>query len=723
MILNFPSITAKQIAESLLAIPAFLPVTVCTGYLAAWFTDLYGFRQRSLIERIFWSVPLSLAVSTIALVLTGKFLGLSAMVVLLAICAALWIAVLGREMIDRRLSGTKWKIGWRPLGTKAMALAVGWTAVVILSLVELQSGSKLFPSVVFFDHAARANWTESVLRTGIPPANPFYLFQHPAVMRNYYFWYVDCAAVARMAHLRAGPVLIASCVWAGFALAALTGLYLKHFLEAGARLRVQYLLSVSLFAVTGLDICAVLWNLFFLHNPWPGDLEWWSRSQIASWLDSLFWAPHHIASLVCCMVALLLAWMGAKGRGRQRIASGALIAAALASAFGLSVYVAFAFFLVMLPWAFWQVSIERTSGPAALLAAGGAGAGILLAPYLSELTRRASGTSGSAGSLFIFAVREIIPPEGLLATSVFNGLSKAHPLAARNLANLLLLVPGYTLELGFFLAILLVYLVPAWRGRTRLTKAGRSLVFIAAAALPIITFIRSSVLISNDFGWRGALVLQFPLLLLASEAITGWRFADCASSETTNNAGLPCATPQWMRSTATLALMIGIVSTVCQGLVLRFAFPLGDSNSSAAHASNESSLTHNLYISSIGYAKLDASIPSNAVVQFNPAPTNDFWMKNVDLLGVDHQVAIVSDKHQCGAELGGDPAGCPVMAAAIDALYKGTSAERARATCREHGIQYLVARIYDPAWKEKGSWVWTLQPVVSDDEFRAVNCR
>jgi hypothetical protein len=63
------------------------------------------------------------------------------------------------------------------------------------------------------------------------------------------------------------------------------------------------------------------------------------------------------------------------------------------------------------------------------------------------------------------------------------------------------------------------------------------------------------------------------------------------------------------------------------------------------------------------------------------------------------------------------------MAAAVDSLFNSASADQARATCREFGIQYLVARVYDPAWKDKTSWVWTLSPVVSDDEFRALDCR
>ena len=59
------------------------------------------------------------------------------------------------------------------------------------------------------------------------------------------------------------------------------------------------------------------------------------------------------------------------------------------------------------------------------------------------------------------------------------------------------------------------------------------------------------------------------------------------------------------------------------------------------------------------------------------------------------------------------------MAASIDSLYKQATAVQARATCRQFGIQYLVANMYDQAWNDKQGWVWTLGPVVSDVEFRA----
>jgi hypothetical protein len=720
-ILNFPSIAAQQISASLLAIPAFLPATLCTGYLTAWFTNLHGFRQRSLVERIFWSVPLSLAVSTIASVLIGKFLSLTAVVVFLLAAAALWLATIGGEWLQLRRAGTKWNIGWDPLGGTALMLAILWIVVAVLSLVDLESKHHLFMNVAVLDQAFRIDWTGSVLRSGVPPVNPLYLYKHPAVMRNYYFWYVICAAVAKMAHLPVRAVFVAGSVWAGFFLAALNGLFLKHFLAPGVHLRRQFLRSVLLLMVTGLDICVILWNLFYFHRPPPFDFEAWSGDPILSWLDTLFWSPNHIVSLVCCMFAFLLAWMAGKEGGQKRTASVAIIAVALASAFGLSIYVTFAFFLVMLIWALWQIAVERTPWPALLLAAGGAGAIPLLIPYLRELTHTDSKMQG--GVPFAFSVRKTFSPDGLMSSSLFHPFATAHPHAALNLAKLLLLAPGYAIELGFYLVVFLIYLVPGWRGRTPLSPAQRSLLVIAAATIPFMSFLRSSVLTLNDFGFRSALLLQFPLLLLGSEAITRWSLEDRTRNSGEVSTGLHHSTPHLLRSIAALALVLGTIGVLSQALWFRFIVPIAElAKTRADNGPEPGTISHNAYISSIGYAQLDASIPREAIVQFNPTP-QELYLKAADLFGIDHQTAIVSDQQGCGSELGGDPSGCAPMAAAIDSLFNGATAEQARATCHQYSIQYLVTRVYDPAWKDKSSWVWTLDPVVSDDEFRALDCR
>ena len=707
--LDASMITAEQIATSLLAIPAFLPVTFCPGYVVAWATNLHDFRNRSLVERIFWSVPLSLSVSTIIAVLVGKFVSLNAVSFFFLLCAGIFLVMFVREWSQLRQAGSKWIVGWQPMGGKGLLFAIAWIAIAVFSLVDLQGDHKLFMSVTIFDHSARVDWTESILNTGVPPANPLYMYKQPAAMRYYYFWNVVCAAVAQMTHLPVRGVFVASCVWAGFGLAAIIGLYLKHFLLAGQRLRRQFLDASLLLLVTGLDICAVLWNLFYLHRKVPVDLEWWSTNQVASWLDSLLWVPHHVASMVCCMFAFLLAWIYREQSFGKRFAAALLIAAALASAFGLSIYVTFAFFLVMLMWALWQVSIERQFHGVVLLAVGGASALILLVPYLKELTHTSSRMKG--GSVFEFAVREMISPDGVMAWPAFRTLAGSHPHLAQNLANLILLAPGYAIELGFYLVVLIIFLVPRWRGEGELSAAQRSLAFIAVVTLLPISLIRSSVLAGNDFGWRGALILQFPLLLLGSELVAGWRAKRKNGNGSQTDGDSVSCNPRWLRTTAYIALAIGVLSSTCQAALLRTAVPLVDPT-----------LSHWAYISSVGYSTLDSSIPHAAVVQFNPYHPRNFWI-NVDLAGINHQAVIDSDQPWCGSELGGDPSGCSEMATAVDAVFNGVSGDKARAICRNYGIQYLVARQSDPAWKDKSGWVWVLRPVVSQEEFRALDCR
>jgi hypothetical protein len=709
------SITTAQILGSILAIPAFLPAMIFPGYLVAWFCRLHAFRERSLVERFCWSIPLSISIATISSVLVGKYLSLTAVSVVLAATAVACPATFLWEMVQAGRRGKRIAIGWQPLGTIALFLAILWSAVAVLSLIDLQSGDRLHMSVTIFDQAFRVNWIDSILRTGVPPANSLYWSHHSVPMRSYYFWYVLCAAVAQMANLSARAVFIASCVWSGFALAALIALYLKHFLNVGQRLRKQTILCVALTMVAGLDIVVNLWHVFHSHIALPDDAQWWTANNVPSWLDSLLWVPHHVAGLICCMFAFLLASMPSPQQKFWRPSTTAIIALSLASAFGLSIYVCFAFTLIALAWGIWQVTVERKWYPTLTLGAGGAGACVLLIPYILELAHNPSGMNGS--SVFAFAAREIISPDRLLDLPPSRTVANGHPLFARVFADLLLLPMGYFIEFGLFFIVLFIYLAFA-RRRQLLSPAHRSLLFIVCVTIPMISFIRSWVLESNDFGWRAALFAQFPLLLLTSELMVSRPSADRDDAEFRSPVAFLTVAPNWLRVSISLLICIGILSTVSQGLMLRFKLPLAG----ALYDPGPGSLGHSAYISSIGYAQLRTVIPPSAIVQYNPSAPNPYWM-DIDMVNIGQQTAMVSNRLQCGSLWGGDPSQCASMTRDIDALFRAGSVSESRAVCSRYNIDYLVARIYDPVWKDKDSWVWNLKPVVAYEEFRALDCQ
>jgi hypothetical protein len=702
---------------TLAATVAFIPVTVCSGFLAAWFTDLQGFRRRSLVERFLWSVPLSIAVSTIASVLIGRFFSFTAAAVLILLSLPGTIALLAFEHTQLRRTGKKWLIGLRPHGATVLGLALVFIAILILSVVDFQSGQKLYLSLTFYDIASRTNWANSILRTGIPPANPHYFYLHPASLRYYYFWLVDCAVVARISHLPMRSIINAGCIWSGFALTSLSGLYLKHFLLAGNRLRRQFLLVASLPAVGGLSVCIYFWNMLVLHVAPPGEV--WSPGQIADFLSFFLFYPHHLVSMICCLFALLLASSSASNNTRARLTGIVFIGFALASAFGLSVYVTFAFFLLMLCWAIWQSAFKKNWHAPLTLFAGGLVALLLLLPYLHEITHAESQMYG--GAPFALSVREMIPPDRLVHSPLLRTLAVAHPAAARELAKLILLPFGFSLELGFYFLILIFFLLPLWRRRGQIPPAHSTLIFIVLCAFPITAFIRSAVLDVNDFGIHSALFIQFPLLLVASEVLIASKPDQShAALQSHDSFSLPLAPA--IRSLLTLTLLIGIFGTAWQAVVLRFLLPIADISAGRASNPHVAALPHKAWLSYFGYSELNKLIPADAVVQFNPADDWFFW-KNTDLANINRQTAIASGGFSgCGSSTGGDPAGCPIMSSAILPLFNRATAGQARSVCAAFRIHYLVATIYDPAWKDPASWVWTLNPVLSDPEFRALDC-
>jgi len=763
------ALTWGDILGCLRSVAAFAALLLAPGYCLAWSCDLLGFRVRAAGERIAWGVALSFGGMTIVSVLLGKYGSLSAVCWLAGACAAGCVGIMAREAWSRRRgSGFANKCGWIGAG-----IAAAWVLSVVVELVDIGVGGRLHFSVTVFDHALRTAFVDAVMRTGVPPANPLFWPGHAAPMRYYYFWYVLTAAAARLAGATARQAMIASVAWSGFGLAATLELYCRHFLGgvvvsetlvsesrpgASAVLNPAHrienrgapprlVVALALLAVTGLDILPVLVKAL-LRMPTDGDMEWWSAAQVSSWMDSLLWVPHHIAGLVCCLLGFLLVWMSKGLVGRRRVLYGLIAGLSFASAFGLSTWVALAFAMVMAAWMLWALVWERGSRarvPVLLLAA--AVAAVALLPYLAELHGEASGAAtvlangvtspdgkgpvaNEGAHLLRFSVRHIIPAESMQGIGWIARLAQTHPAAEDAAVGLVLLLPGYFVELGFYGLVLLAAL---WAmRRRRLDEAARTALVLAVAGLAVSTFLRSTVsgLVStdlassnsavtlsafsrvafssvenNDYGMRSILIAQFFLLLLA---VVWWE-------------GRLCVTNRFLRGALVGMAWIGLAGTIYQVVTLRVYLPVEERLGRA----EVDGLAERAMAARLGFDAMHRSVAKNAVVQYNTAQPGEYFVL-AQAMQAGRQMA--SATLGCDAAFGGDVGDCKGVEQGVARLFVtdssggALSASQARDQCARLRVDDLVATRWDAVWSDPRGWVWTLPVVADTGDVRVLTC-
>jgi hypothetical protein len=655
----------------------FAVALLSPGYLAANTFDLGGFRLRGQSEKLAWSVALSFGVGTLPIVaLVWCFGGAVAGYVLLTLTVLALIFALRAGMkiaIDRRI----------------LLLGFAFVSMVILSLVDIGIGQHLWMSVTSYDHGIRTAFVDAVLHTGVVPTNPLYWPGHAAPMRYYYFWYVTCAVVAKLAHISARQALIASCVWPFAGVLATLALYARHLLGwQGSRLRRGWWVAIALLGVTGLDILATI-GARLGGDPLYGDMDWWSIDQVSSWADSFLWVPHHVAALICCLMTLLLVRMATSGDRKLAVVAGL----SFASAFGLSTYVALATALVLAMWLVWRVFHDDQMQSCITVAIAGSTATVLLLPYLSQLLHRSAGEAKVSHSVVGLAVRQIISPTALTDLSVMRAIHSAHPFVTTQLAALVLLIPGYVAELGFFLVVLLVMQFGRTFRETR-SEGEETLLFWTWSGLVAATFLRSQVIATNDYGIRSMLLPQFLLLLIGVLVLQ-------------QSSG-------WFRKTLMTLAIIGAAGTVYQVVLLRVFLPWHES----AHDQLELTLSKRNYALRDAYQAMGASIPAGARVQYDPDAGGYFGSSQ--LLNIHRQIVV--DGTLCNASFGGDPAPCAAIQQGVARLYTGSSASDATAICSGLRIEYLVANRWDSVWAKQDSWVWSLPLIVDRPNVRIVQC-
>jgi len=665
----------------------FALALVTPGYCAGWWLDVCRFRSRGLREQMAWSVALSFGVGTLPLVGLVWLGGIATGEVALVSLGVMAAVIFCRQRPDVDVSRREFRTG--------ALVAMVWIAIVEFSLIDVGLGTHLWMSVTSYDHGLRTAFVDAVMRTGVPTVNPLYWPGHDVTLRYYYFWYVTCGVVARLAHISARQALIASCVWPLFGVVSMLALFGRYLLAwRGIGLRRRWWISVALLSVTGLDIFVAVFN--GLSSTFQGDMEWWSIDHVASWADTFLWVPHHAAALICGLLTMLMLWLSGEEPLRKERLKLALIAGlSLASAFGLSTYVAVATGLLMAIWVCLTVISKKNSKllTSALLAT--FFAALILTPYLAQLLHHEAGTNSSVTQVLGFGIRQMLDPELLQGVGAIRRLQVNHPFGAAQLVAALLLIPGYAIEFGFFAVVLVLM----QRGRPQKSDGEKTLLLWTWIGLAASTFLRSRVIATNDYGLRAILLPQFLLLPLA--------------------VGVVERSSGWLRRILLGLAVIGVCGSVYQIAMLRTFLPWHEKHEDPLMAD----LSQRNNALRDAYSALGARISPAAHLQFGVSDGGYFTQSQ--MLQVNHQV--ITEEKNCNLSFGGEPSACIGIQEGVGRLFppKGRqvpSASDARTLCNALGVDVLVATRWDNAWQTPGGWVWHLPLLVERPEVRIVAC-
>ena len=695
--LNF---TVADLAQTALAAFAFALFLLPAGYLLGAASDCFGFRRCSAAEKLLFSAAFSVAVVPILAVLAGRFLGYTGALIVFLLLLLAAVADTIRRLGSFRLSQIE-RSTWI-----ALAMMLAWFVLVLFSTADLQFGNRLYVSYLTYDHAIRVPFVEAATRN-IPPLNPFFGFDK-VPLRYFYYWYVVCALPAKLFGLSARSCFNASTLWSGLALASILLLFLKHFLGEQVNLRRKSVIAVALLAVTGLDLIPYGIVCACYHRFVP-DMEWWDTSQVTSWLGSLLWVPHHVASMIACMAGLLLiSTIEEEMEPRRRAWAVAIAGTVFASAAGLSLYVTFTFALFAIVWSL-RVLMQKKLKSFFSYAAAGAVSLLLSWPFLSDLLpKHAAGPAGAASSVASqFAFLGIRENQYITLLLMKAGIESPLALTLLKLPALLL---AYLLEFGFFAVIAVI----VWRRDrvaaqplSRQRQMAWTLVIVCMMAM---SFLQSNATGSNDLGFRGILVVQFVLLLWAAPIADECFFAP----PSVHSRG-------WMKPTLAATMLLGVLGSAWGVVALRIYLPLADSGKivRVERFLGSDGFATRTYSMRELYSRLDRLTTSAARVQYNPV------RDEVLLSQLYSTRQEVEGDQSCGTGFGGDTEKCRESFPYFASLFNNPGAVRywnLDTFCDKYQLSVLVATDSDPVWQDPSSWVWQRPVLVSTPEARALSC-
>ncbi|MFK7846485.1 MAG: hypothetical protein AB8G77_14395 [Rhodothermales bacterium] len=653
-------------------------IVIVPGFLLGHVTNILQFRNRSFSYRLSLALFISLSCCPIVIYTLTKFAGLQ---LVWGLLGASWLIFFYWLFSGRILSVKDFYNEWQLHGRFILSV-FACLLITVVYIVDFEVDGRLIRSLLTYDYVKHTAVTDAISRTGVPPVNPSFYPGEPVTLFYYYFWFMLCSFVDLLggSFVSARHAVLGSVLWGEVSLILITLTYLKQQGKLLVRglLPAHYKLGLLFLLVTGLDFIPA-YSQYVLgvsngisHQLVPS-IEWWN-DQVGAWISAVLWVPHHMGALVCCLFAFLLIndrfssnQIEDAGDG-NRLALAVISILGLASAFGMSIWIAFVAAMTLTTWIILARRMGRVSEIKPLLIIGISTAVILL-PYILDL----HGAQSLESNPLILTVRPF-PILELMRLDISDG--------AMLLLRFVVLPFNYIIELGFFLLGGLLYIQYRKGFEEKLSREEQFLLVMTLVSVIVCTFVKSNVKF-NDLGWRGFMFAQFGLLLVSMPI--GFR---SLGSKQYGKVILDRS----MQVVLVVFIVLGITSNIYESVVLRkFSYAEQDEYGLALRRA---------------YEWIDKSYPGNIIIQHNPEIEIDYF----HALYGNRQVAIadttlgrlygINDSLFFGFEQ-------PIK----DIYYSRLRPDEIVEIASEYEIDLLVVKKTDPVWRNKASWVWAFDPV------------
>jgi len=683
-------------------------IFVIPGIVVGWTLNLFSFRSRTILVSFGIGLLLSLSLSPIFLFLVYRLLGYDFALITIGIFALLFVKIFLVTLKSKKTSFFRRKKHREIYYFLILGLTL-WIVLSILFLSDWHFSDRLYVNSIAYDHTTRVSIIDAISRTGVPPNNPNYYPHHPVkITLLYYYWYVIASIVDQIGGTWVSPrtALNASIIWCGIGLATLIAFYLQVRLNRNSfKAWRTAVLGIGLLLVSGLDIFPTLLfmvasytqfgRIFFLL---PGDLEHWNE-QITAWVGSIFWAPHHVSAIIVCLMGVML-WLWARDKNSKQQLSAMFIAGlGFSSAFGLSIWVTLifaVFWLILILIEFFKNFLQYKVWP---MVFAGLVSIIVSIPFIFDLL---SNNIGNVGSIpLTFDVRLFEPIRIIIKD--FEPWLKA-------VVNFLFLPINYGLELGFFMLVGVL-----WLRVRKLRELDNNLYHQVEVTLLLIvvimaTFLRS-VVMNNDFGWRGWMFGQFVLLIWGVDVLEymlGWRVIENINVSHLSNK---------IKVVITMTLIFGLFTTILDVLLLRTWPMLIDAGIAGIPSQLDDPHT-------VGKATLDARRTfsfinehslEGTIIQFSPyiyldQPAGLYKARQVVISA--HTLYGISEKTY------------NTMVNKILYLFdkQNKNWRIIDFICRQNNIDLLIFRYTDPVWVQLDRLSDIRSPLYKNNSYAVFNC-